>query len=189
MMQLLQHRLRQHGYEVYRLDYSAVFSPVADTIERLQSLVDSINTAAIHFIGFSLGGLLLYYYFQGQQSARIEKTILLGSPIQGSRSAQRAAKLRLGRHVLGYSPEYGLLGDLPGWPVQQPMTMIAGNRGFGLGQCLLGGLPDPNDGTVAVRETQGQEVTRHIVLPVSHTGLLFNQRVSNSIVQELQTAS
>jgi len=112
---------------------------------------------------------------------------LLGSPIRGSETARRMATQKPGRLILGHSLEYGLLGDLPAWPMDQPLFMIAGNRGFGLGQCLPGSLPGPNDGTVMVQETQGPEVTQHWVLPVSHSGLLFSQRVCTRIIEALQS--
>jgi len=184
-MGLLQWRLHQIGYPVYRFGYSAVYSPVANTVRRLHELVDGVRAKTVHFIGFSLGGLLLYHYFQGQPMVGTGSVILLGSPIRGSKNVQRAAAMRSGRALLGYSLEYGLLGNLPQWPPEQSLVMIAGSRGFGVGQYLLGDLAKPNDGTVAVQETRSGEVSRHFELPVSHSGLLFSKRVCNRIVQEL----
>jgi len=39
-------------------------------------------------------------------------------------------------------------------------------------------LPEENDGTVAVSETRMPGATDHIVLPVSHLGMLLSARVA-----------
>ncbi len=187
-MCLLQRRLHRLGYKVYRFDYSAVFSKLETTTRQLQVLVDGIEEQTLHFIGYSLGGLLLYHFFCGQRRDRAGAVILLGSPISGSQIARRTAKLSMGRMLLGHSLQYGLLGDLPTWPRTQPMVMIAGTRGVGIGQSLLRGLARPNDGTVAVIETRSPDVSKHITLAVSHTGLLFSRQVSDRIALELEKA-
>ncbi len=189
MMGMLQWRLHQAGYSVYRFGYSAVHSPVTDTVQRLHALVDGVGAQTVHFIGFSLGGLLLYHYFQKQHRVNTGVAILLGSPIRGSKSIRKAVNITFARVLLGHSLEYGLLGDLPEWPTGQSLIMIAGNRGIGVSQYLLGGLSSPNDGTVAVQETYSAEVTRHYVLPVSHSGMLFSQLICTKIVQELQNTN
>ena len=52
---------------------------------------------------------------------------------------------------------------------------------------MVPGLPRPNDGTVAVDETQVPDQTDTITLPVTHTGLLFSAGVARQVVRFLAT--
>jgi hypothetical protein len=45
---------------------------------------------------------------------------------------------------------------------------------------LLAEVPRPCDGTVCLEETRVQGQTAHLVLPVSHSGLLFSRRVAEA---------
>jgi hypothetical protein len=55
--------------------------------------------------------------------------------------------------------------------------MIAGSRSAGLGR-VFADLPQPNDGTVCVDETDLPGATARVVLDVSHTGMLLSQAVA-----------
>ncbi len=59
--------------------------------------------------------------------------------------------------------------------------VIAGNRGLGLGQLLISGLPKPNDGVVTVEETRLRGMKDHIVMKVSHSGMLFSSRAAHEV--------
>ena len=70
-----------------------------------------------------------------------------------------------------------LLGGEPRrWRHPAPLGVVAGSQSLGLGR-LVGSLPAPNDGTVAVAETRLDGATDMVVLPVSHVGLLLSEAV------------
>jgi hypothetical protein len=54
--------------------------------------------------------------------------------------------------------------------------VIAGNASIGLGQ-FVAQFEEDNDGTVAVSETQLAGVRDHMVMPVSHNGMLLSSSV------------
>ena len=56
--------------------------------------------------------------------------------------------------------------------------VIAGSRSRGLGRVVARGLPTPNDGVVTVAETELAAACDRIVLPVSHSGMLFSRGVA-----------
>jgi len=64
------------------------------------------------------------------------------------------------------------------WTHARPLGIIAGTQPLGFGQ-LLANFDEDNDGTVAVSETRMPGATDHIVLPVSHLGLLLSARVAH----------
>jgi hypothetical protein len=51
---------------------------------------------------------------------------------------------------------------------------------------LLSRLREPNDGTVAVTETEIDGATDHCVLPVSHTGMWMSAAVAGQVASFLE---
>jgi hypothetical protein len=72
------------------------------------------------------------------------------------------------------------------WNAQRPLGVIAGDLSLGLGR-LFGGLDGPNDGTICVEETELPGSSDRIVLPVSHTGILFSADAARQTAAFLAT--
>jgi hypothetical protein len=64
--------------------------------------------------------------------------------------------------------------------------MVAGSRPLGLGQ-FLGHFDGPSDGTVAVAETRLDGLADHVVVPASHTGLVFSAQAARQAIAFLGT--
>jgi hypothetical protein len=104
--------------------------------------------------------------------------VLLGSPVQGSQVAKRVARFPFGKRILGVSIEEEVLKQRPRrWDGVRDLGLIAGDLSFGLGR-LVRQIAGPNDGTIAVEETQLDGATDQIVLRVSHSGMLFSAAVA-----------
>ena len=58
---------------------------------------------------------------------------------------------------------------------------LAGDHSIGLGH-LFTSLEGPNDGAVTVAETRIPGLRDHIVLPVSHSGMLLSAEVARQSV-------
>lgn len=175
-MSLLQYRLRKHGYRCYRFNYASLRRRPRENAVRLSEFANRIDTPFLHFVGHSLGGLVIRHLFDYEQQ-RPGRVVTLGTPHRPSHTAQmmyRAALLPL----LGLSIEQGLVGGAPVWSGSHPLGSIAGTLGIGMGR-LIPGLPKPNDGTVAVAETECPHMTDHIRLPATHTSLLFSRAVAD----------
>jgi hypothetical protein len=63
--------------------------------------------------------------------------------------------------------------------------MVAGDRPLGLGQ-VLGHFDGDSDGTVAVAETRLAGLADHVVVPASHTGLVFSPIAARQVVAFLR---
>ena len=65
--------------------------------------------------------------------------------------------------------------DAPPWDPAIPLLSIAGTKSFGIGSTLrLFAADEPNDGTVAVAETELPEAAAYHRLPTTHTALQFD---------------
>ena len=67
---------------------------------------------------------------------------------------------------------------MPELPVGIELGSIAGNKPYGLGRVL--GLHGEHDGTVLVSETHCPNMRDHVVLPVSHSGIVVYRKTVES---------
>ena len=92
-------------------------------------------------------------------------------------SGRRLALLPGGRWLLGRSMVQWLNEPRPALSEDFDIGVIAGSGGIGMGRLIAPGLPRPHDGVISVQETRVPGMRDHIVLPVSHTAMLFSECV------------
>jgi pimeloyl-ACP methyl ester carboxylesterase len=168
--------------------YRTTREPLSSILDRLAGFVVARHARTLHLVGHSLGGLVLLRLLQRSPTAEAlppGRVVLLGSPVCGSRAAARLEALPFGRALLGRVAVEGLLRPALGqtgpeplcsWTPPRGVGVIAGTRPIGLGR-LLARFDEPNDGTVALRETRFEAARDRLVLPVSHMGMLMSARV------------
>lgn len=176
---LLAHRLlREFGLYVHPFSYSPASSGMEEITTQLQSFVRSLEVPAVHFVGHSLGGLVIYRFFERYPAQPTGRVVFLGTPCLESRAAVQAAQLRFMSVLMGPSVAEELLQPRERrWTFGRPLGIIAGSQSIGLGQ-FLADFEEESDGTVAVSETRLPGATDHITLPVSHMGMLVSPRVA-----------
>lgn len=164
--------LEQQGFEVALFGYYSVWHTMRQHTQELAAFVARHDTGGtLHFAGHSLGGLVLRHFAAEHPDKISGRIVTFGTPHQGSRAAQRVCRLGLKTPVLGGSYRGALDGGIPDLPPHIELGSIAGNKPHGLGRVL--GLHGEHDGTVLVGETRCPNMRDHIVLPVSHSGMLF----------------
>ena len=169
--------LREFGLQVHAFPYSAATWDMEEITAHLQRFVQSLEVPALHFVGHSLGGLVIYRFLEHYPEQPPGRVVFLGTPCLESRAAVAAARLRLVGALMGPSVAEELLRPCErNWTFRRPLGIIAGTQSIGLGQ-FLAGFEEECDGTVGVSETRLPGATDHIVLPVSHMGMLVSPRV------------
>jgi pimeloyl-ACP methyl ester carboxylesterase len=142
--------------------YPTTVGTMSNHVRRLIDCARAHKAEQLHFVGHSLGG----------------RAVLLGSPLQGSRTAQSLARLPFGRALLGGALTQECVDWSPReWSGRREVGVIAGSMGFGVGR-LLANLDAAHDGTVLVEETRLRGAKDHIVVGASHTGLLVSAQVA-----------
>lgn len=175
---LAQRLLREFGLQVHAFPYSAGTWGMEEITAHLQSFVRSLDVPAVHFVGHSLGGLVIYRYFERYPEQLPGRAVFLGTPCLESRAAVQAAQVRFISVLMGPSVADELLRPRERrWTFGRPLGIIAGSQSIGLGQ-FVAGFEEECDGTVAVSETRLPGAADHIVLPVSHMGMLVSARVA-----------
>lgn len=183
---LLRTRLRGAGFETRQFAYRSVAEDFAENARRLAVFLSSVPGETVHLLAHSLGGVVAVKAVQAHAVERIGRIVCLGAPLQGSHAARALARLPGGERLMGRSLPGLLGGAVEPWSAPIELGLIAGCAPFG-GGLLLGGLPSPHDGTIAVEETRLEGANEHIVLRVSHLSMLWSRAVADQAVSFLES--
>ena len=190
-MALLAERLERAGYDVTNVDYDSRAGTLAEHAETLAAEVSACCAAAarVHFVGHSLGGLVIRRYLADSPPESLGRVVLLAPPNQGSEVADWFREQELG-HLLGPAGmglgtgETGIPASLP--PPEYEVGIIAGNRSLNpIGSALI---PGPDDGLVGVENTRIEDVPL-IVVPRSHTFLMNDRFTTEAVIGFLRTGA
>ncbi len=183
---VLRRRLAAAGFAPHPFRYRSVAARLDDSAAGLAGLVDALGAPAVDLVGYSLGGVVVLAMLERVRPAHSGRVVCLGSPLRGSLSAERLARLPGGGRVLGAGMrDLVARGGFDAWRGAQPVGVVAGDLALSFGR-LLGPLPGPNDGTVMVEETRLDGAADHIVVHASHTTLMFSRRVADETVHFLR---
>ena len=177
VMAYLAWRLRRCGFQVVSFSYPSVRDTLAENACRLSGFVSELDASRIHFVGHSLGGLVLLQMLASHPDVRAGRVVLLGCPYRSSFAANKLCRRALGRRVVGRSIAQWL-GHLEPINIgEHEIGVIAGSRPLGAGR-FIGGIPQPNDGVVMVEETKLNGARDQIVLNVCHSCMLVSAEVA-----------
>ena len=176
VMRLLAARLSRSGYSTHVFAYRGR-EPVDGSIERLRGFCrQALGGRAAHFIGHSLGGVLILEMLARHPEIPAASALLIGSPVRGCHAGRRLGFAGIGRWMMGASR---LLWEEreARWRRPEPLGVIAGTLPLGLGR-MLGRLPGPNDGVVRVAETTVEGMHDRALVRAGHSALLVDRRVA-----------
>lgn len=185
---VLRRRLaRDSGMKTHAFHYRSVASSMSDIAARLGEFARGLRAERLHFVGHSLGGLVIYRTLEHVTDLPPGRVVFLGTPAVASRAALGAAeRLASASKLLGRCVAEELLTEQSRcWEIDRQLGIIAGTRRVGLGH-LFTTLDGDNDGTVAVSETRLPGATDFITLPVGHMGLLMSVRVTREVCRFLR---
>ena len=185
---LLRDRLKGAGYAPSVFRYPSMHASLAQVTAALAARLRAAGDT-VHVVAHSLGGLVALETLAGEGDLPPGRAVLLGSPVQGSRAATAIARWSLGPQLLGSLAiaELARARDRR-WHGPREIGLIAGSRSAGLGR-VFAELPQPNDGTVCLDETDLPGATARLVLDVSHTGMLLSQAVAAATLRFLAHGS
>jgi pimeloyl-ACP methyl ester carboxylesterase len=184
-MLVLRTRLERKGYRALSFSYHSVHDDLSRNAARLFDFAEQVAASRVHFVGHSLGGLLIMQMLHEYRDARFGRAVLAGSPYRGCHAAKSLSQFAFGKNMLGRSIEQWFAQARPDIAQHYEIGVISGDRSLGLG-LLIPGLPAPNDGTIAVAETQVPGAADQLLLHVSHSEMLISAQVAEQIHEFLQ---
>ena len=188
-MFLLQKRIREAGYEVHSIEYASLQEPPEVILEKVGEQIERYcrnDSRPVHFVGHSLGGLIVRAYLDQKPSINLGRVVLLGTPSQGSELVDIYGDSWLFK-IMG--PTARLLGtDEDSFPNQigppyYPLGIIAGTSSFTITD---GNLPGADDGVVSVKSTKIDGMTDFLLVDTSHSMMRYNERVARETIHFLK---
>jgi pimeloyl-ACP methyl ester carboxylesterase len=178
-------KLQTAGFSVRRFSYTSTSGSLEAHAAELREFSRQTRSDQLHFAGHSLGGLVTLRMLSEYGGLPPGRVVLIGSPLDGSVVARRSRRVPGAEKLLG-EVRTTLERGYERLPGDRETGMIAGSRSIGLGM-LVGGVEKPGDGTVGVNETRSRGLKDHLVLPVTHTGMLYSREVVRQAAYFLRT--
>jgi pimeloyl-ACP methyl ester carboxylesterase len=207
MSSLCKYLEREGGLEVFNVSYPSTRRSIAEHAEALSGIVANLEgIEEIHFVGFSLGNIVIRRYLAATQAPsgatpsvvgwsrsvpadaakgkrldpRIKRFVMLGPPNHGAELATQLRGSGAAKLLLG-KPLMGL-GEQ--WPWEElrlgtppcEFGIIAGGLGNEQGFNPL--LPGDDDGIVTVASTRLAGAADFVLVPVFHTFLPRDAKVA-----------
>jgi pimeloyl-ACP methyl ester carboxylesterase len=182
-MWLVAKHLRARGFHTLQFDYGSLWREPSVAMESLAMKLYSLDSP-VHLVGHSLGGLIALETLNRYQQLPSGRVVCLGTPLAGSITARALAEKKM-RFMTGRSGPL-LRGGLIQLPPHREVGVIAGAKPRGAGK-LVASFDGIYDGTVAVWETRLPGLKDHLILPLSHAGLVMSAQASNFTANFLET--
>jgi triacylglycerol lipase len=189
-MRRLGRDLEAAGHRITTIDYPSTRAPLPELARFVLDRLDSEGVhvdASVGFVGHSMGGLVYRSLPLARPSIRCGRSVVLGSPVNGSMVARALAAHAPFR--LAYGPAFPMLAadhvsTLP--PLPGPTLCIAGTRAspFVPAYWVLRALGnrEPNDSTVLVREALHPDAEAHATVHAAHSFLASNVDVRRRVL-------
>ena len=185
-MRRLAARFEQAGFVTTSIGYESTSQTLDEIVADVDgALADCCADATrVNFVTHSLGGIVLRAWVAREGAGRVGRVVMLGPPNHGSEWVDRLGGLgfllgptgrRLGTGPDSAPGELNALG-----PVPFEVGVIAGDSNFNwVGSWVLEG---PDDGTVSVASTRLDGMRDFIVVPVSHSWMMYDAAVAQQAI-------
>lgn len=190
-MKPLAEKLEKEGYDVINLDYPSTKYKLGELTTRInKDLTEKLTeNKPVHFIGYSMGGLLVRTILAKHRSAKLGRVIQLAPPNHGSEVADFLKNDWL------YKTIYGPAGQELGTEDIQKLQPLLGNVDYELGVIAGNSTIDPissyiiggdDDGKVSIASTKVEGMKDHVVVSASHTFFPSNEDVQKQTIYFLK---
>ncbi len=187
-MRVLASRLEDAGFFVINLGYPSINKTpeeILDNISRQISASLPETDQTIHFVGHSLGGLLIRAYLERTSVRNLGRVVLIGTPNKGTTfvDAYRDSwwMQLLGPAALALNTGENSFPNSISAPYY-PVGVIAGVYGDDDNDDVL---PGEDDGLVPVASTKIDKMTDFIKIESSHYMMRYKQEVADQTVMFL----
>jgi pimeloyl-ACP methyl ester carboxylesterase len=188
-MWLLASRLEDAGYHVVSIDYDSFRRSPQQIVDEVSHEIVTCckeNNGPIHFVGHSMGGLIIRAYLDRQRPQNLDRVVMIGTPNQGTDFVDRYrdhwwmrlagdAALALGTDAQSFP------NSLPS--ADYPLGVIAGYREQSLREDAIAG---PDDGLVPVRSTLIEGMDDFILIETGHSAMRYDISVAQQTIHFLK---
>lgn len=188
-MWLLEDRLEDAGYSVFTLDYDSFQQSPQQVLDSVFSSIEECCKeveGTIHFVGHSLGGLIIRAYLDQQDVKKLGNVVLIGTPNNGT----PLVDMYRDQWWMQFAGEMALaLGtDNESFPKSltkpdYPFGVIAGATESGFNDDVFVGA---HDGLVPVESTKLEGMSDFIQIEVGHSAMRYDGNVAFQTIHYLR---
>ncbi len=190
----LARKIAAAGFRVINLSYPSRGLSLEELArEHLPAALRAAGVASaprLHFVAHSMGAIVVRLYLQKQRPPNLGRVVLLGPPNAGSCVADRLSRFALCRWLIG--PNLARLGTATPDAIAPHLTppdyevgVIAG--GASINPVFSRWHHAVNDGVVSVDSARLPGARAFLVVPHSHTVMLWRGAVASQVVAFLRT--
>lgn len=181
--------IEKAGYEVERVGYKSLRKNIDEikkiVFKQFDKNIDS-KYEKVHFVGHSLGGLLIRSYLGNHNVKNLGNVVLIGSPSHGTEAVDYYKDKKWFKLTGPIAVELGTNGSKFLESLTQPyynLGVIAGNKEIKLFEHVLKGQ---DDGLVRVESTKIKGMSDFIIIKANHAGMRFNKNVAHQTISFLK---
>jgi pimeloyl-ACP methyl ester carboxylesterase len=184
----LKKHMEQAGHYAIAMNYPSLRANLKQNSDYLRQVVDSLDgIETIHFVGFSMGGIVVRQCLADHQIPKLGRVVFIGSPHHGAELATRFKDWWAFKTITGPAGQelatapFGIAANLPA--PQCEFGVIAGCRGHDEGYNPL--IPGDDDGVVSLNTTRLPGANDFMTVFTMHTLLLHTPQVFESAARFL----
>jgi len=187
-MNLMESSLEQSGYQIVNHTYPSREKTIEELAKEVPVAVSQCpeNSAKIHFVTHSMGGLLLRQHLQAHTIDSLDKVVMLGPPNNGSEIVDELGQYDFYKVINGPAglqmgtSKQSVPNSLGAWPENAgDLGVIAGEKSINLFLSYL--IPDKDDGKVSVESTKLEGMADHKVMATTHPMMMRNKKVIEQV--------
>lgn len=189
-MWLLASRLEDAGFSVKRIDYKSLNKTPEEVLSSISNQIDSTmpKNSIIHFVGHSLGGLMIRAYLDKHKIKNLGNVVLIGTPNQGTEFIDKFndtwwLKL-LGPMTLSLGTDKDSFPNSLK-PPYYPVGIIAGESKVFNNDKII---PGKDDGMVPIESAKLEGMTDMIIINTNHIIIKHKREVSKQTIEFLKNS-
>ncbi len=192
--------LNKRGFETVNILYPSRKKNLEDLTsfveEKIKSAKNYSDDKTLHFVTHSMGSLIARYYIAARRPKNLGCVVMMGPPNTGSEFADF---LKENKHLAPlFRKLFGPASDQLGTKykhldvaINYPLGIIAGTRSVNpLSPWILPRkIVGDHDGIVPVERTKIAGMKDHLILPATHSFMMFNRTVMRQVAHFLKEKS
>ena len=197
-MKLLERFFRKNHYYVLNINYPSTKKPIEVLAENIWKIIQTQihHHSTCHFIGYSLGGVIIQAILQSHPVKPIGKIVLLGAPNHGSPIADRF------KHHTWFKRIFGPAGTSLGsnnqliYPLSKSLNLQIGCIAANISGYLSMSYPissflikKPHDGRVTIQSAQLQSMRDYLEIQCPHFYMPFSKSIRQPILNFFKKGS
>lgn len=187
----LEQACRARGYPTLNVDYPSRRFAIHELADRIAPRVNRFAkklSGRVHFVTHSMGGLVARALIARNRPANLGHVVMLGPPNKGSEATDFWKNIWLYQTLYGPAGQEMATGDAgpEGWndTVDYSLGVIAGDRTVDFFHSSL--IKGKDDGKVSVESTRLAGMTDHIVLPATHSLMMYKPAVIHQTIHFIE---